>query len=310
MRIKQITEINYQYGQEDQIILLLYNAKEPILLKINNFTNEFSLNYFEKHINAKTSYSRFENDQFVEQHTGDFATTISDIKKNKPYRIFAQFLHREESMEIEKHVPLWQMLPFRPKYFLNNAKVVYFFGGKGSQTGMHFDREQCCLLHLCLSGKKRVLLVTEEQSDLIYKVPFISDSLIDFSQPLDELRNQFPRINQAEGYDVLLEKGDMLFMPKNCWHYTSYLDAAASATYAFYPKKILQIYGYFTGYFYFGYIGPSGFGIAHWPIVKKFSEHYARATGKKKQLLKLIESIAFIIMLPIVSIGYRIFKRT
>ena len=65
MKIKKITEINYQRGQEDRIKLLLYNAKEPILLKIKNFTDEFSLDYFEKHINAKTSYSRFEKNEIL-----------------------------------------------------------------------------------------------------------------------------------------------------------------------------------------------------------------------------------------------------
>ena len=248
MKTKNITTLEYQYGDEEKIKSILYQSSEPILIKIKNFTDEFSLDYFEKHIKGTTKYEVFENGHSVAYKNDDFTHAITQIKKNLPYRIFGQFLSRQQSYEIEQHVPLWQTIPFRPRFFQNFIKVAYFFGGKDSRTDMHFDREHCCILHLCLSGKKQLLLFTEAQNDNVYKLPFIGDSLIDFSQPMATLCKQFPRINQAEGYNVTLETGDMLFMPKNCWHYTTYLDASASASYVFYPKKILQFYGYLTGH--------------------------------------------------------------
>lgn len=295
--------MDYHYGEEEKIQQLIYTSKEPLLIKIKNFTDQFSLDYFEKHIHASTTYRIVENDRLMSLQEGDFSTIISQIKKNKPYRIFGHLLSIPESVEIEKHVPLWQKIPLRPRYFNRNFKVAYFFGGKGAHSYMHFDREHCCNLHLCLSGKKELLLFTENQSDCIYKLPFISNSLIDFSQPLNTLHKDFPRLNQAEGYNVFLEKGDMLFMPKNCWHYTKYLDAASSATYAFYPKKILHWYGYFTGYFFLGYSGLLGLQISEWPLVKKFSQSYAVSTGSKKYFFKLIEAVAFVFLLPIISLG-------
>lgn len=102
---------------------------------------------------------------------------------------------------------------------------------------MHYDREHCSNLHVCLSGKKRFLLFTQDQSEALYKLPFVSDTLIDFSSPLEEINKQYPRTKQAEGYKVTLEKGDMLFMPRNCWHYTEYLEPSSSACYIFFILK-------------------------------------------------------------------------
>ena len=304
MELKKIKEVVYEYGDEEKIISLLYHSKEPILIKIKNFTDKFSLDYFEKNIQAMTTYTTFNDNKYVDHKAGNFTQVISEIKQNKPHRIFCQILYANQSAEIEQHIPLWQKIPFRPRYFNKLTKVAYFFGGKGSNTGMHFDRELGCNLHLCLSGKKELLLFTEDQNQYLYKFPFVGDTLIDFTEPMDKLKKQYPRINQAGGYKVIIERGDMVFMPKNCWHYTKYLDAASSATYAFYPKKMLQIFGYFTGKFYLGYMRKeaSGFGICNWPPLKQFSRNYALASGPKKFFYTLIERIILIFLLPIVSI--------
>ncbi len=302
MKFKKIQTIDYEYGDEEQIKKILYSSKEPIVFKIKNFTDEFSLDYFEKHIKAMTAYCIFENNHAVAHQEGDFGKVLAAIKDDKPLKIFGQILYRHQSAEIEKHVPLWQKLPFRPRYFNKLIKVAYFFGAKGTNTEIHFDREHCCNLHLCLSGKKEFLLFTEDQSDNLYKLPFISDSLIDFSYPLDSLLKQFPRLNQAEGYRVALEKGDMLFLPKNCWHYTQYLEPSSAASYVFYPQKFFQIYGYFTGNFFLGFREAKGFCIYKWPVFETFSLRYAIASGKLKFLYKLIEKTSFIFLLPVVSI--------
>lgn len=294
--------IEYQYGDEKKIQRILYKSKEPILIRIKEFPDIFSLDYFEQNIKASATYDAFENRHWRSHHVDDFKTVISQIKKNMPFRIFGQVLSVHESAEIEQYVPLWQTIPFRPRLFLKQSKVIYFFGGKGACTSIHFDREHNHNLHLCLGGKKQMLLFTEDQSDNLYKVPYIGDSLIDFSQSLSSIRSQFPRINQASGYNVMLEKGDMLYIPKNCWHYTIYHDASSAAGYSFYPKKLMQFYGYFTGFFYMGYKARSGFNMSNWPIFQKFSRNYALSSGKIKYVYKFIELTSYLFILPIVSV--------
>lgn len=304
MNLKKIREVIYHYGEEDKIKALLYHSKEPLLIKIKDFTDKFSLDYFAASIKATTQYTAFEDNHAPTYHRDDFATVLSHIINNRPYRIFGHYLTRQQSAEIESHVPLWQTIPLRPRFLAEFFKVTYFFGGKGSHTAMHFDREHCCNLHLCLSGTKQLLLFTKDQSDNLYKLPFIGDTLVDFSEPINLLSQLFPRLNQAEGYDVILEKGDMLFMPRNCWHFTRYLGASSAATYVFYPHKLLHIYGFFTGCFFLGYNHHTGFALFKKPIIRKIEQHYALATGKTKLIFKCIEAISYLFLLPLVSIFY------
>lgn len=308
MRLKTIKTLTYTYGEEEQLKEILYQSKEPLLIRIKEFTDQFDLDYFKA--NRSTVYSVFDQHRLVEHKKGNLIEVLEAIKHNKPYRIFGHFLSKEATDEITVHVPLWQSIPFRPRFFAPFTRVAFFFGGRGSLTDMHFDREHCCNLHLCLSGKKQILLFTEDQSDNLYKVPYIGNSILDFSLPMDKLQEQFPRLKQACGYHVILRQGDMLFMPRNCWHYTRYLEASTSATYIFYPKKLLQLYGYFTGYFFLGYdwnILP--FKIARLSLFAQFSRLYTKADGWKKRILKGIEVTSYIFLLPIVSMGTVLFLK-
>lgn len=126
MKLKEIRTIIYNYGEEEILKHILYESKEPILIKIPDFTSQFSLDYFEQLTQAKTTYCTFENKRCVDFQAGNFAEVIQQIKSNKPIRIFGQILSRERSKEIEKHVPLWQKIPFRPRYFRETKKVAYF----------------------------------------------------------------------------------------------------------------------------------------------------------------------------------------
>lgn len=308
MKIKEISIVEYEYGQEKRLKKLLSKSKEPVLIKIKKFTDQFNLDYFTEHVTGLTTYDTYSNFQKIDHRTAEFLNILTEIKQNKPHRIFGQIIAPQVTESIEYHVPLWKKLPQRPRYFNKLINVVYFFGGKGSQTEMHFDREHCSILHLCFCGQKKFLLFTEEQSDNLYKTPFVGDTLIDFGLPRETIEKQFPRLNQAEGYEVTLEKGDILFMPKNCWHYTTYIDASAAASYTFYPKKFFQYYGYVTGYFYMGLLERvrGGIGLYSFPGFNQFSRAYALAEGKRKFLYKIVENILYFSLLPVISIYTRV----
>jgi hypothetical protein len=303
MRQKKIKTFTYNYGEEKELQDILFNAKEPILIHIKEFPNTFTIDYFIKKNYGLVNYSVFDNYRYVEEKSGDLAETLEEIKNNKPYRIFGQYFTREDSFLIEKYIPLWQTLPFRPRFYNPLLKVAYFFGGRGSATENHFDREHCCNLHLCMSGRKQVLLFTKDQSDYLYKMPYIGNSLIDFCQPIDQLQKKYPRLKEATVYNVILNPGDMIFMPRNCWHYTRYLEASTSATFVFYTNRFWQFYGYFTGYFFLGYKGYTTLlKTSESTLFKKFSFIYAMSTGWKKLFLKGIENISYIFLLPLISI--------
>lgn len=107
---------------------------------------------------------------------------------------------------------------------------MLFTGGEGSITHMHFDIDLSHILHTQFSGRKRVLLFPFEEQHKLYRKPFEVLSMVDFSNYYDAEKSKvdydkFPALRKANGYDIVLEHGDTLFMPAGYWHHMEYLDS-------------------------------------------------------------------------------------
>lgn len=107
---------------------------------------------------------------------------------------------------------------------------MLFVGGQGSITHMHFDIDLSHIIHTQFAGRKRVLLFPYTEQHKLYRKPFEVLSVADFSNYYDPEKSkldlkQFPAIDTAEGYDIILEPGDTLFMPGGYWHHMEYLES-------------------------------------------------------------------------------------
>lgn len=106
---------------------------------------------------------------------------------------------------------------------------MLFTGGATSITHMHFDIDLSHILHTQFIGKKKVLLFRHEERDKLYRKPFEVLSLVDFSNyndgPGKPDLEKFPALRFAQGYEVMLEHGDTLFMPAGYWHHMEYLES-------------------------------------------------------------------------------------
>ncbi len=103
---------------------------------------------------------------------------------------------------------------------------MLFVGGAGSVAHMHYDIDLSHIFHTQFLGRKRVLLLDNKQSPLIYRMPFTVESAANFMnwhQALDT--EQFPALEYANGYTAILEHGDTLFMPGGYWHHMEYMDS-------------------------------------------------------------------------------------
>ena len=86
--------------------------------------------------------------------------------------------------------------------------------GPGHQfTGLHFDEHDNMLVQVM--GTKRVLLFPHGEAPRL--MPSISNTAIPFS-PLESRRFDDPRRRRARGYEVVIEPGDMLYIPAGYWH--------------------------------------------------------------------------------------------
>jgi hypothetical protein len=106
---------------------------------------------------------------------------------------------------------------------------MLFVGGETSITHMHFDIDMSHILHTQFVGKKRVLLFPHQEQFKLYRKPFEVLSLADFSnyhhQNGTPDYKQFPALKLANGYDLILNPGDTLFMPAGFWHHMEYIES-------------------------------------------------------------------------------------
>ncbi|WEK36709.1 MAG: cupin-like domain-containing protein [Candidatus Pseudobacter hemicellulosilyticus] len=106
---------------------------------------------------------------------------------------------------------------------------MLFTGGASSITHMHFDIDLSHILHTQFSGRKKVLLFPYEEQHKLYRKPFEVLSMADFSNYYLESGKldyqQYPAVKLAQGYEVVLNHGDTLFMPAGYWHHMEYLDS-------------------------------------------------------------------------------------
>lgn len=153
-----------------------------------------------------------------------FADFIDTITKDEAtgYRLFLfdGFKHCED---LRKEFPCHEMF----KGILGKIGFM-FFGGRSTNVRMHFDIDMSNVLHTQFVGRKRVLLISQEYNDLLYKTPLNTYSVADFDNPD---YSKYPGLRYVKGYDIMLEHGDSLFMPSGYWHYMMYIDGGFGVAY-------------------------------------------------------------------------------
>ncbi len=115
--------------------------------------------------------------------------------------------------------------------FRSRLGVVHtglWMGGAGSHTPLHYDID-APNLHACIHGRKRFVLFGPDQSRHMYPTDIYEwttvFSAVDLRCP-DPSR--FPAVTRAEGFEAMLEPGDVLFIPIRWWHAAWCLSACVS----------------------------------------------------------------------------------
>jgi len=108
---------------------------------------------------------------------------------------------------------------------LSKQFIFMFFGCKGSVTQMHFDIDMSHVFHTAIFGRKTITLFPFEQGKNLHHYPFTCRSYVDVHQPDF---NEYPRLKNVEGYRVVLEPGETLFIPSGYWHHLVYEEASCA----------------------------------------------------------------------------------
>lgn len=100
--------------------------------------------------------------------------------------------------------------------------VFSFFGCVGSTTPLHYDIDMGDVLHTVIRGHRRIRLFPPESSAALYRHPCTVRSYVDLDTPDFD---RFPALAYAQGYEVVLQPGQTLYMPGGWWHEFHYLEA-------------------------------------------------------------------------------------
>jgi hypothetical protein len=158
-----------------------------------------------------------------------------------------------------------------------------FFGSKGAKVRIHQDIDMSSVLLTQFEGKKRVVLVHPKYSDLLYRLPFNTYSLVD----LDNIdHDKYPGLEFVEAQECVLEHGDALFMPSGYWHYITYLDHGFGVSYRKLAPSFKTV---LNGFVYLSILMPvdkvMNFLLGKWWLDRKEVEAQMRAYRAMKKLM-------------------------
>jgi len=213
-----------------------YTPMKPLIIKdlakVWPAYNKWNWDYFKQLVGDKKVglYNNVKSDAYTPVNAADDYKTFGeyiDMISAGPagWRIFL-FNIFEHAPQLVKDFswPDHLMKGFVKKY------PMLFVGGASSITHMHFDIDLSHILHTQFCGRKRVLLFPYQEQHKLYRKPFEVLSMADFSNYYDGEKsklnfNDFPAVQKARGYEVILEHGDTLFMPGGFWHHMEYLES-------------------------------------------------------------------------------------
>lgn len=220
-----------------------YKTKEvPVVMKGLtkewNATKYWSLAYFESiagEQEVKLYDSKPSKDKKL-QHAARIKIPIKEYFKllrngEKDLRMFFYNIAEEiPALQKDFHFP-----DIGLKFF--KKLPVLFLAGKGAKVQMHFDIDYADILLCHFGAKKNVMLFAPEQTSFIYHVPFSFSALssVDFSNP-DYVK--YPALRKLRGKSVVLEHGDVLYIPPGWWHYVTYDDISYSLALRAFPRKL------------------------------------------------------------------------
>lgn len=192
------------------------------------------------------AYRKWNWDYFIDtvgdKEVGVYNNVKSDsytpINTADAYMKFGDYLRKVKQGPLDLRIFLFNIFQHAPqvvndftwpdelmKGFVKKYPML-FVGGEGSVTHMHFDIDMSHILHTQFAGKKRVLLFPHGEQHKLYRKPWEVLSLANYAGYNKSFDYEnFPAVKNAQGYEVILEHGDTLFMPAGFWHHMEYIES-------------------------------------------------------------------------------------
>jgi Cupin-like domain len=151
----------------------------------------------------------------------DLILTTGEMASNN----FYMTARNTTSMNSEALSPLWSDVPLSNlseylKVDEQRYPGLFWFGPRGTITPLHHDLYNNFMAQI--QGRKLVRIFPSTALPKIYNHHFIY-SQVDMEN-IDYER--FPDLKNVKSIDIILEPGEVLFLPVGCWHYVKSLETS------------------------------------------------------------------------------------
>ncbi|SEW41687.1 cupin-like domain-containing protein [Chitinophaga arvensicola] len=263
-----------------------YHPRKPVIIPAAALSkhwpayNKWTWDYFKSIVGDKT----------VGVYNNERANENTLVNGADDYITFGEYLDMIQKGPVALRIFLFNIFQHAPQLvedftfpdelasgFLKRYPML-FVGGAGSVAHMHYDIDLSHIFHTQFIGRKRVLLLENKQSPLIYRMPFTVESAANFVNWHEQLdQEHFPALKHAKGYTTILEHGDTMFMPAGYWHHMEYLDGGfAMSLRALDPSFVNKLNGLYH------LVGLRGMNNLMIKMAPKWWYHYKRQKARER----------------------------
>jgi len=173
---------------------------------------------------ADPHYERYARKHRTELRFADYVDMVYSGRATNDYHMVASngFLQRPGAQ------PFLADLTAFPEYLrpaTDGRQCFLWFGPAGTVTPLHHDTSNILLAQV--KGRKRVRLVPAAQWQHVYNSSGVFSD-VDCERP-DLVR--YPRFRQATVIDLVIEPGEVLFVPVGWWHHVRALDVSMTISF-------------------------------------------------------------------------------
>jgi LPS sulfotransferase NodH len=160
----------------------------------------------------------------TEMRFADYIDIVYSGKVSNDYYMVAnnQFFQRTETQLLLQDITAF------PEYLnpaTTSCQCFLWFGPAGTVTPLHHDTSNILLAQVI--GRKRYRLIPPSQWQYVYNSSGVFSD-VDCEQP--EL-DRYPKFSRATVTDVIVEPGEVLFMPVGWWHQIRALDVSITVSF-------------------------------------------------------------------------------
>ncbi|MEE4452637.1 cupin-like domain-containing protein [Novosphingobium resinovorum] len=168
----------------------------------------------------------------------DFELAKDRHTRTMPFDAFIALVGRNDTPGNEAYITAYNnhrntaafaplMADVRPiDAYLGAEPGMLWIGPAGTFTPLHFDLTNNMLIEV--TGRKHLRLVPPAHTQYMYNDRHVFSAVHDLDDPARI--DAHPLVRQATVYDVVLEPGDMLFIPIGWWHQVRALDFSVMMT--------------------------------------------------------------------------------